>query len=706
MDKLDEITQEKSEEKKKRLLSRFREKFESGMAARAEDKRTLICELLIFGVGFVLSRCHLLFGARPLGLAFVAALPIGVWPALTGAVIGALSLGAGGIIFAATIAITVFLRAAISSGDKEKGLFSEATPLRMSIAVLCGFVAAVLEVLSSGLNEASMLFGVTMIIIPPLSTFIFCALFSSGIDLDTLLSGSAEIFDLSNRDRSEKYDVIFFQISALMLIFFISLSFAGVDILGISVSYLFSVVITLLVAKRFGALRGLAVGFASSLGISGTLSVAFALAGLAAGTVFSLGNGYALLAGGAALCAFSAYSAGLTGLLSALPEYIIGCAAALPFLKKTQVLPEPKAEEDSAERAEDMVGTMALAYQSSFLGSVDKLESSLGQVAETIKNGGGRGEEYEMISKLISAARLADNEAKTVDGSLTEALTATFCSCGFENGVIRAFGKRRKHFILAGEDESGNKITSPELRQGIEAAAGVRLGAPQYFRKGKMVLMECRAERKFKVSAATASMPRSDSEISGDTVALFGAGDDRFYSLLSDGMGSGELARETSEFVSSFLRGALEIGAGAETLMHMLNHTVKSRSEECSATVDLLEIDLLSAEATFIKSGAAPSFVKRDNSIFRIRSQTAPIGLLSSIDTERTRVELRGGDHIIMVSDGVADESDDAPWLLLLLGEAAPPDLREYADLILKEAAKNSKNPDDMSVIVLRVEEI
>ena len=55
------------------------------------------------------------------------------------------------------------------------------------------------------------------------------------------------------------------------------------------------------------------------------------------------------------------------------------------------------------------------------------------------------------------------------------------------------------------------------------------------------------------------------------------------------------------------------------------------------------------------------------------------------------------------MSDGVSDESEDAPWLLLLLGEDAPRSLDEYARKILTEARKNRETKDDMSVIVIRV---
>ena len=313
--------------------------------------------------------------------------------------------------------------------------------------------------------------------------------------------------------------------------------------------------------------------------------------------------------------------------------------------------------------------------------------------------------EYELLAKLINSARAADEAERAVDDSMTEQLTEIFARHGFENGTIRAFGERRKHFILAGEDESGSRITSPELRREIEKATGLRLAAPEYFRRDRMVLMECGIRRAVKARAATVSTKGKEGEISGDSTLCFESSSDCFYSLISDGMGSGEVAQRTSRLVTEFMHSALEIGTAKDTLLHILNHTVRSGREECSATVDLFELDLLNGEATFIKSGAAPSYVKRESSIFRIRSQTAPIGLLASIDSEKIRVEVRPGDYVIMLSDGIADSMEDAPWLLLLLGEPPADTPEEYARRILDSALANAKTSDDKTVVVIKIEE-
>ena len=806
MDKLDEQKIEKKT-KDKRAASFYRKIKESFESIREDAKSggsNLIFDLLIFSIGFLFSRCQLMLGARPVGLALISVLPVAVWPCLGGALVGSLSMGIDGIIFASAAIIITLLRAAMSGREiGQSEMFGEGLMLRMSISIIGGFSVAVYEVLTQGLNEATLIYGLIMIILTPILTFVLSGLFSEEINLRDLIEKDDNILTESTDDRRQKNSRIFFQISTITLIFFVSLSLKYVNIFGISLSYVFSAMVTLMTAKRFGALRGMTVGFVSSLCVSSGLAVSFALGGLCSGIMFGFGTGYAIIVGGIALCAWSAYSFGLTGLLSTLPEYSIASALVLPLLKRIKDVEIKDDNTESAypepqETAEDMVGTMALAYQSRYQGSLGLMNLSkvmkeyshpsiklteeeyrnivigiaenrcIGcaegllcateNIRPSIKNADklarllwsgkkikgsdlntdtefchladiladeinreaarkekesyelygsvGASEEYEMFSQLISQARENDINEKSVDNSMTGALTDAFRGCGFTNGTIRAFGSRKKHFILAGEDENGVKISSFELRKSVEKAAGVKLDTPEYFRRGKMVLMECDCRPSLKVSYATATASRSDQEISGDTTINFETEKGYFYSFTSDGMGSGAIAKETSRFAADFIKSAMEIGAAKETIILMLNHSIRARREECSATVDLFELDLLNGNGVFLKSGAAPSYVKRESSLFRIRSQTAPIGLLKSIDTEKINVEIKAGDHIFIMSDGIADSAEDAPWLLLLLGDPPKKNLKEYATLILNEAKINSKSSDDMSITVIRVDEV
>jgi stage II sporulation protein E len=168
-------------------------------------------------------------------------------------------------------------------------------------------------------------------------------------------------------------------------------------------------------------------------------------------------------------------------------------------------------------------------------------------------------------------------------------------------------------------------------------------------------------------------------------------------------MGSGGEAKQTSSLVADFLRGALEFSPEGQTVLKILNHTIRHRHRECSATVDLFSVDLYRGDAEFLKSGAAASYVKRGSSIFRIKSKTAPLGLMKNVDAERIKIDLDGDDFIIMLSDGIAQSAEDTPWLLDLLSRPPKRNLKEYADSILAAALKNLQHNDDMTVAVTRV---
>ena len=774
----------------------------SGIKKRREQSTALLYDIVVLLISFVFSRSHIAVGTYPLALSFVAVLPSNVWIALIGGVLGSLTLGKIGIIQAIIIVIVVFLRIIISGSERHNdgAPFCEPLVLRIASSAIGAFVGAMYEVLLRGFTVLSVLYGATLVLLSALFTFAFSGVFDSGVTFSEFLFGRKNIFSVKRRDK-ERYDLYLFQAAFLLFAFLISISLKDYNILGISPAYIFSGFITLIVARRFGVMRAMAVGFVSSLGVSSVYSVAFALAGLCSGLLFSAGLAYAIVGGGMLLSAWSAYAGGALGFLTVFPEYAVASMLAFPLLRK--MMPEQNIDTKDLQKskeAEDMVMATALSYRNSSLSFFGDMERSLLEAAKSLhKLGVGEGsvelyeyrdvaieciksfcrdcpsyaacvqespapcveniefiaaklykkerifgdepdiapkychnaaslfdavthsaalleekrykirkieaiaEEYELFAKLISEARVNAEKERSQNSPLTEKLSEIFEAAGLHDGVIKVFGERKKYFIGAGEDKDGTLITSPELHREIEAAAGVRLGVPEYYRKDDIALFECGVAPMFSVEFATSGKRSGAEEISGDTAVSFESSDGHFYSLVADGMGSGDAAHKTSHFTADFLSSILESSCSKNTAFHILNHIIKNRSEECSSTVDLFDFDLITGEALFYKCGAAPSYVKRENSIFRIRSETAPLGLMKTIDAEKIRVEVKNGDYIIMLSDGVSQSSDDAAWLIELLSKEPKTDMRDYAEYILEEAEKHSKNRDDMSVAVARV---
>ena len=122
--------------------------------------------------------------------------------------------------------------------------------------------------------------------------------------------------------------------------------------------------------------------------------------------------------------------------------------------------------------------------------------------------------------------------------------------------------------------------------------------------------------------------------------------------------------------------------------------------------MDLLQLDCHSGDAKMIKSGAAPSFVIRDGSIFRISSGTIPVGIAAPLSSEQVRFTPEDGDVIVMMSDGVAQSLEDCAFLAdLIIGQWCE-DLGVLADKILRGAAERSERRDDMTVGLCRVKKL
>ena len=211
--------------------------------------------------------------------------------------------------------------------------------------------------------------------------------------------------------------------------------------------------------------------------------------------------------------------------------------------------------------------------------------------------------------------------------------------------------------------------------------------------------------------------PFSDEECCGDMTDAFITDNSYFYSLISDGMGSGAEAAYISGVCAMFIEKMLSAGNRADITLRMLNNVIRNDNmgcgRECSATVDLLEIDLMSGSASFIKSGAAPTYIAREGTVYKVSSRTMPVGIIKDADARITKFDTKKGDIIVMISDGCCHDSEDCPWLVEYLcahmrkskRESERDDrLREtLKNEILREAAatiSSGSERDDISVSV------
>lgn len=240
----------------------------------------------------------------------------------------------------------------------------------------------------------------------------------------------------------------------------------------------------------------------------------------------------------------------------------------------------------------------------------------------------------------------------------------------------------------------------------LSGVVGVRLCQPQEPGEGAAKLTLLEAEP-LAVSVGIAALKKRGEKISGDKGTYFKTDAGVLCVILSDGMGCGDEAAKESSEVVSILEKFLRAGVDPAVAMKILNSVMLLRAGDGwgYATVDLMCVDLFTGETCFYKYGAAPSYVKSDGSIRRIKGETLAAGLNTGrgLEPDLVRMKLSPGCTALIASDGVLADSEDE-WLKALLQKNCD-DMKELAKSALKEAERIYGLSDDMTVVTVKVEE-
>lgn len=307
----------------------------------------------------------------------------------------------------------------------------------------------------------------------------------------------------------------------------------------------------------------------------------------------------------------------------------------------------------------------------------------------------------------------------------SEAVALCLDRLGMRVKQVCVTGRRRLTVCITGITPAALTVPREQLQTALGEVCGARFGKPRYS-GGEEDTLTLRSLPAYRIDYAHMGSPalceqeneerrgakgRSSRILCGDTVRVFESEDGMFYALLCDGMGSGRLAALTSGTAAVFLERVLRAGVSVHTALRMLNQYLRARSDEheSSTTVDLLALDLYTGEARLIKCGAAPTLQRRGTRVSRLTSHTLPLGILQALDASVLPFEVKDGDCIVLVSDGVSDTAADAGtgggtnWLDELLAATADTDLSAWVEAVIAKAREHGSH-DDVSVIALRIE--
>ncbi len=311
--------------------------------------------------------------------------------------------------------------------------------------------------------------------------------------------------------------------------------------------------------------------------------------------------------------------------------------------------------------------------------------------------------DYEAMSELLREAVKESDKEFEPDSELAKSASDTLGALGVRSGAFGAWGKRKKTIVASGIDVGTLAVSSAEIRKALCKETGLHLGDPKFVFDGDYVTMTLESRERFTTDSFLVSGKKKDEKESGDVVRTFSSDSKLSYAMICDGMGSGPRAAECAEISALFIEKMLSAGNFKGVTMKMLSNFIRSRGEECHCTVDLFEFDCLSGEGTFLKCGAAASYILRNGNLFKIDASTMPLGITREINAENIKMNLQSGDTVVMMSDGVAHCLEDALWVPEVIISCSKSSPEETAREIYSRAVREKDHSDDISVAVIKI---
>ncbi|PLT30844.1 stage II sporulation protein E [Peribacillus deserti] len=218
-----------------------------------------------------------------------------------------------------------------------------------------------------------------------------------------------------------------------------------------------------------------------------------------------------------------------------------------------------------------------------------------------------------------------------------------------------------------------------------------------------------RSAKKYVVETGVAHAAKGGGLVSGDSYTTMDIGFGKYAIAISDGMGNGERAHYESNETLQLLQKILLSGIEEKIAIKSVNSVLSLRTtDEIFTTLDLAMIDLHDAKAKFLKICSIPSFIKRGDKVIKVESSNLPMGMFTEFDVDVVCEQLKAGDLVIMMSDGIFDGPSHFEnfefWMKRKIKEMETDEPQEIADLILEEVIRRKgKIDDDITIVTAKI---
>ena len=192
-----------------------------------------------------------------------------------------------------------------------------------------------------------------------------------------------------------------------------------------------------------------------------------------------------------------------------------------------------------------------------------------------------------------------------------------------------------------------------------------------------------------------------DGLICGDSYLSFDE-DEHHYLLFSDGIGHNKQSSNISLFLIRAINTFRKLENKILKQIENANVLLKSKiNEEGYATLDYVDIDLVTGKMEIFKCGSFYSYLFRDDKLSKFKSNTPPLGILYDIKTSSLTKDLKHGDILIFMSDGYMDDPDYC--IEEVLKKNFDKDVNEIATTLHNYMISKEYINDDKTLIILKL---
>ena len=323
---------------------------------------------------------------------------------------------------------------------------------------------------------------------------------------------------------------------------------------------------------------------------------------------------------------------------------------------------------------------------------------------------------FEDISEAIKNSLKTDSNSVKTKFSAKEKEILVLLKNKYQNTISIEIRQAKNGKYMVEIAFANEKVKDKQYIANIASILTKSLGSKMVFAKDEKAenyVQTYMSEDKYVLQIGSSKVTKEKSTVSGDCNLQMKLKDVRlkdgkYLVAISDGMGTGRKARESSKLAIKMLEDMLTNGFDDDELINFINDSVNfNTDQDMYATLDFAILDLYTGNVKMAKSGACNTYIKNRKNVRVMSTRTMPVGMTEKAELEVQTISVADGDIIIMCSDGLLEAQNEVKpdWIEEYIRNISTTNVQKVADLIVAEAIDNSFGmaKDDITVIIAKV---